>query len=211
MPRFCRVLFGPRVTVRPQVISGATSPGQQVCIGRRARSTSAPSHTISWHGADERSFGAMLQHLHEDAAACSATRPSGPSAARAPSGRRAACRFRAAPRPTPRPCPARRARRAEQVAEHRHRDGPSASRTAAPDRPRFSTRSQISVISRRGSTSTAMRFSSPGVRAARGSRGGRRISWRRCYQTGAALLFERFQCDRPSTGSRQARLLCESR
>ena len=59
MPRFCLVFSGPRVTVRPQVISGETSSGQQVCTGSRARSTSSPSHTISWHGADERSFGAI--------------------------------------------------------------------------------------------------------------------------------------------------------
>ncbi len=32
MPRFCRVLWGPRVTVNPQVINGPMSPGQQVWI-----------------------------------------------------------------------------------------------------------------------------------------------------------------------------------
>ena len=63
MPRFWRGLFGPRVTVSPQVISGPASPGQQVWIGRRDRSTSAPSQTISWHGALERSLGAMSKHL----------------------------------------------------------------------------------------------------------------------------------------------------
>ena len=40
-------------------MSGPASPGQQVCTGSRARSTSAPSQTISWHGPVERSFGAM--------------------------------------------------------------------------------------------------------------------------------------------------------
>ena len=55
-----RVFSGPRVTVRPQVISGPASPGQQVWIGRRPRSTSAPSQTTSWHGADDTTFGAML-------------------------------------------------------------------------------------------------------------------------------------------------------
>ena len=59
MPRFCRFLCGPRVTVRPQVINGPASSGQHVWIGRRARSTSRPSHTISWHGPELRSFGAM--------------------------------------------------------------------------------------------------------------------------------------------------------
>ncbi|MNY70784.1 hypothetical protein D3C86_2089890 [compost metagenome] len=52
-------MFGPRVTVRPQVISCATSPGQQCWIGSRARSTSSPSHTMSWHGAFFTSFGAI--------------------------------------------------------------------------------------------------------------------------------------------------------
>jgi hypothetical protein len=60
MPRFCRFLWGPRVTVSPQVTSGATSPGQQCWIGRRDKSTPAPSHTISWHGALFTSFGAMF-------------------------------------------------------------------------------------------------------------------------------------------------------
>ena len=39
MPRFWRVLCGPRVTVRPQVISGPASPGQQVWTGSLERST----------------------------------------------------------------------------------------------------------------------------------------------------------------------------
>ena len=38
LPRLVR----PRVTVRPQVISGPASPGQQVWIGKRARSTAVP-------------------------------------------------------------------------------------------------------------------------------------------------------------------------
>jgi hypothetical protein len=52
-------LSGPRVTVRPQVSSGPTSAGQHVCTGRRARSTSFPSQTTSWQGADDNAFGAM--------------------------------------------------------------------------------------------------------------------------------------------------------
>ncbi len=42
---------GPLVTTSGQVISGAGSPGQQVWIGSRPRSMSAPVSTISWHGA----------------------------------------------------------------------------------------------------------------------------------------------------------------
>ena len=61
---------GPRVTVRPQVISGPASPGQQVCIGSRARSTSPPSQHDLLARRAERSFGAMSQHLPDDRAAC---------------------------------------------------------------------------------------------------------------------------------------------
>ena len=105
------LLCGPRVTVRPHVISGPASPGQQVWTGRRARSTSLPSHTISWHGADDRSFGAMSQHLHEHRARVLPRVLQALAAARAPSGTRAACRFRAAPS-TDRPRAHRPARRA---------------------------------------------------------------------------------------------------
>jgi hypothetical protein len=48
MPRFCRALCGPRVTTSPQVISGATSPGQQCWIGRLGQiDLVAPCHTTS--------------------------------------------------------------------------------------------------------------------------------------------------------------------
>ena len=60
MPRFWRGLFGPRVTTKPQVISGATSPGQQVWIGSLPKSTSAPSHTTSWQGALDSTLGDMF-------------------------------------------------------------------------------------------------------------------------------------------------------
>ena len=53
-------MCGPLVTTSPQVISGAMSPGQQCWIGSRARSTSVPSQTISWQGAEETVFGAMF-------------------------------------------------------------------------------------------------------------------------------------------------------
>ena len=46
-------------------MSGATSPGQQVCTGSRARSTSAPSHTTSWHGAGAALLRRHVEHLHE--------------------------------------------------------------------------------------------------------------------------------------------------
>ncbi|MCY1177086.1 hypothetical protein D9M73_173820 [compost metagenome] len=52
-------MFGPRVTVRPQVISGPTSPGQQVCTGSFDRSTASPSSITSWHGPSRSTFGAI--------------------------------------------------------------------------------------------------------------------------------------------------------
>ena len=50
---------GPLVTTSGQVIKGAGSPGQQVCTGRAARSTSAPSITTSWQGAEPTVRGFM--------------------------------------------------------------------------------------------------------------------------------------------------------
>ena len=63
MPRFCRALCGPWVMTSPQVMSGATSPGQQCWMGRRAKSTSAPSHTTSWQAALRSSLGAMFHRV----------------------------------------------------------------------------------------------------------------------------------------------------
>ena len=59
MPRFCRRARGPRVITRPQVSSGATSPGQQLCSGRAFRSTSPASTTMSWQGGARNCRGFM--------------------------------------------------------------------------------------------------------------------------------------------------------
>ena len=160
MPRFCRFFCGPRVTTRPQVMSGPASPGQQVWIGKRPRSTSPPSHTISWQGALDSVFGAM----------CSTSRPIGIQrsiTSRNPCGGSGSFR-NASSLPTSR------------SASTDSAPMPSATRFAVPNRlpstgiawpfgrsnntagpPALRTRSQISVISSRGSTSTATRFSSP--------------------------------------------------
>ncbi|MCY1442239.1 hypothetical protein D9M71_586010 [compost metagenome] len=58
-------MFGPLVTVRPQVISGATSPGQQVCTGNFERSTSSPSMTTSWQIASLTTLGAIEMILRK--------------------------------------------------------------------------------------------------------------------------------------------------
>ena len=78
--------------------------------------------------------------------------------------RRAACRLRAAPRRRFLAHAERHApRRAEQVAEHRHRVARAASRTAAPGRRRAARGRRSRSSPAAGSTSTAMRFSSPGA------------------------------------------------
>ena len=62
MPRLkasARCPPGPLVTTSGQVISGAGSPGQQVWIGSRPRSMSAPRSTTSWQGARATVLGFM--------------------------------------------------------------------------------------------------------------------------------------------------------
>lgn len=83
MPRFWRRALGPRVITRPQVKSGATSPGQQVWIGRRVRSTSLPSQTISWQAGLLTFFG-LMSHSADfsiDTLASASRRPLGASPA----------------------------------------------------------------------------------------------------------------------------------
>ena len=137
------------------------SPGQQVCTGSRARSTSSPSqHDLLARRAEHR-LRRHVEHLHAAAASCP-RRPSALAAARAPSGTRAACRSRAAPRPSSSTPIASATRRG--VPNRLPSTGiacPVGRSNSSAGPPAFSTRSQISVISRRGSTSAAMRFSSP--------------------------------------------------
>ena len=175
MPRFWRVLFGPRVTVRPHVTSGPASPGQQVWIGRRVRSTSLPSHTISWHGGELTVFGAMshtafasdssfarvLQTLRRLRFLQRGQQPSdvaqrferGGIAEQAGIVRALRVRFDThAERHPP--------RRAEQVGEHGNRvPGRASNSNAGP--PERNTRSESSVISRTGETDWLMRRNSP--------------------------------------------------
>src|SRR3989441_10517434 len=164
MPRFRRFLCGPRVTVNPHVMSGPASSGQHVWIGRRARSTSFPSHTTCWHGAPEISFGAI----------CITCLPIGiqrSSTSRNPLGGSGSLR-NASSFPTSRsvsrgsaPGSAPMARATRRVVPNRL---PSTGITwplgfsnskAGP--PALSTRLQTSVISSFGSTSARTRFSSP--------------------------------------------------
>ena len=90
---------GPRVTTRPQVMSGPASPGQQVWIGRRAEIdvVAFPARSPGRARA-RRAFGAMSSTCLQQRQLVPRVAQA-PAAARAPSGTRAARRSRAAPRP----------------------------------------------------------------------------------------------------------------
>src|SRR5437899_7123600 len=145
-------------------MSGPASSGQHVWTGRRARSTSLPSHTTCWHGAPEISLGAM----------CITCLPIGiqrSSTSRNPLGGSGSLR-NASSFPISRsvsrgsvPGSAPMARATRRVVPNRL---PSTGITwplgfsnskAGP--PALSTRLQTSVISSFGSTSARTRFSSP--------------------------------------------------
>ena len=172
MPRFWRFLSGPRVTVRPQVMSGPASPGQQVCTGSRPRSTSAPSHTTSWQGAPERSFGAMSStFMNTGRVFCHASlRLFGGSgslrnASSRPTSRRLSAQFAgSAPIARATRCGVpKRLPSTAIVPPPGAGNVPFGRSNSSAGPPALSTRSQSSVISRRGSTSIRTRFSSPCV------------------------------------------------
>src|SRR5258706_774668 len=160
MPRFWRRFCGPRVTTSPQVINGAASPGQHVWIGRLPRSTSAPSRTSSWHGAADTTVGTMLSTCFKSGSLSQRSRhPRGGSgslsnASRRPISRSSCTSLFPMPRATRNGVPNKLASTGIRNPAGR------SNKSAGP--PRLSTRSQISVISRRGAISTATRFSSPG-------------------------------------------------
>ena len=62
------------MTTSGQVISGAGSPGQQVWIGSRPRSMSAPFSTTSWHGAPPTVFGLIDITVFTSGSSSSASR-----------------------------------------------------------------------------------------------------------------------------------------
>src|SRR3989338_389405 len=159
MPRFWRGLLGPRVTTSPQVISGATSPGQQCWIGSLPRSTSAPSHTTSWHGSEETTLGDMESTCfnigHFSQASFSPLGGSGSfrNASSLPTSRNAWVLSSPIPNATRRGVPNRLARTGMlcPAGFSNSNAGPCAR----------STRSHISVISRCGETGAETRLSSP--------------------------------------------------
>ncbi|CFW34552.1 Uncharacterised protein [Bordetella pertussis] len=164
MPRFCRRAFGPRVITRPQASRGATSPGQQVWMGRRLSSTSAPSQTISWQAALRTVLGLMSHRaaFSMDTLASASRRPLGASGSRreassSPVSRRAPTSSAPMPQATRRGVPNRLASTGMSAGASLWRAF-SNSRAGPPAR---STRSAISVISSRVETGAVMRLSSP--------------------------------------------------
>jgi hypothetical protein len=154
--------------VRPQVISGPASPGQQVWIGSLPRSTSLPSHTISWQGGALTVLGAMSQTAFaSDTSLPASLSPLGGSGSLSAESRRPTSRNDSSAAPSPSPACA-------------SIPMPSATRRGVPNRlprtgnacsfllsnskagpPARSTRSHTSVISRTGETFCEIRRSSP--------------------------------------------------
>ena len=186
MPRFCRALCGPRVTVRPQVISGPASPGQQVCTGRRARSTSAPSQDDLLAGGGRALLRRHVDHLHEHRprvlpGVLQALRRLGllqEGEQPADFAQRGDRLLAHAQRHALAAC--RTGCRAPGCAGVRaHHRSPSASRTATRVR-RPSAPDRRSRSSRAGDRPRRRCASAPrAARVARGNREGRRISWKR--------------------------------
>src|SRR4030066_107926 len=159
MPRFWRSLYGPRVTVSPQVISGPASPGQQVWIGNMARSTSSASINTSWQGALFTTLAGMLSTcLKVGSFSHRSLKPFGGSgsfryASSRPMSRKAATDSAPIPRATRSGVPNRLPCTGIvwPLGFSNSSAGPLARRV----------RSQISVISRCGSICWVMRLSSP--------------------------------------------------
>ena len=159
MPRFCRSLFGPLVMVSPQVISGATSPGQQCWIGNLPRSTSSPSSITSWQGASLTTLGAMeMTFLKIGSLLQASFSPFGGSgslrkASSLPISRSSETSSAPIPRATRLGVPNRlpSTGTSKPVGFSNSSAGP----------PLRRVRSQISVISRTGDTGVWMRLSSP--------------------------------------------------
>ena len=142
-PGSARGLCGPRVTVSPQVISGPASPGQQVCIGSRPRSTSAPSRTTSWQGAEPTLLAAPCRAPSRPGRAARAACPrhrAGPWAARAPCSAASSLPISrsagAGERPPRRPSRARRGARCRTGCRAPASSAPRGARTAPRDRRR---------------------------------------------------------------------------
>src|SRR5579862_1734969 len=156
MPTFRWPVRGSRVITAGSVMNGAASPGQQVCTGRSARSTSSPRRTTSWHAPLRTLVGL------ESAIDFSCLSPRSLSAS--PDG---GCISS-----TPASFAPMSSRRSTPNARHIRRSVPNwlisngcllpfgrSKRRAGP--PDLTARSTISVISRYGSTSTPTRTSSP--------------------------------------------------
>jgi hypothetical protein len=83
-------------------MSGAGSPGQQVCTGNFVRSMFAPCQTVSWHGAEDTVFGRMVIAVLSSGSLSSASRnPSGGSGWRSAASVSPSARRSSGARPIP--------------------------------------------------------------------------------------------------------------
>src|SRR5579862_1331463 len=146
MPTFRWPLRGSRVITAGSVMNGAASPGQQVCTGRSARSTSSPRRTTSWQAPLRTLVGL------ESAIDFSCLRPRSLSAS--PDG---GC-ISSTPASFA-PMSSRRSAPNGLISNGCLLPFGRSKRRAGP--PDLTARSTISVISRYGSTSTPTRTSSP--------------------------------------------------
>ena len=159
MPKFWRSFCGPRVTVNPQVISGATSSGQHCMIGILVRSTSSPCTTFCWQGAPRsRLVGMFSTCLNWGSLSKRSRKPFGGSGSF-----RKASNFPTSRRALTSSCPIPNATR-RGVPNKLHSTGivyPFGFSNSNAGPPARRVRSAISVISRWGSTGNVMRFNSP--------------------------------------------------
>ena len=170
---------GPRVTTRPQVISGPASSGQQVWTGSRPRSTSAPSSDdLPAGGARDARPGSCPQrlgHLQQPAGVLQALGRLRLLQVREQRRRRRAARARRR-----RPCPGHPSGVPNRLVKHRNF---VTDRVLEQQRraARRSTKSLTAVISSRVETGSATRRSSPALLEPAGSRADRGISYSLSY------------------------------
>ncbi len=168
MPRLkpsSRAVPGPFVTTSGQVINGAGSSGQQVWIGSNDRSISAPRSTISWQGAAATVRGRIAMTVFSKGSISNASRqPPGGSGclrkARVSPISRNCCGSRSMPQATRSTVPNKLTSTGIVLLPPFSRTTFSNS-TAGPASAR--SRVWISVISRKGETGAATRFSRPAV------------------------------------------------
>ena len=165
MPRLkpsSRSPLGPLVTTSGQVISGAGSPGQQVCTGSRPRSISSPRSTTSWQGARATVFGFIASTVRSSGTMLERLAPAARRLRLAQEGQHLADLAQLVRLAVH--APGDPLDRAEQVDQHRHAALPSATFSNSTAGPcSASSRVWISVISRCRETGALTRTSRPAL------------------------------------------------